>query len=430
MLHTQSTEPVLLDDAEVRRLRIGALGPVDFVESVYLLDGGLSDWLSRVVATAQPFSPEAGVVGFLQRAHGDGVETVGLVATGDGASLSYVRTLQERYFRPELVDHFNSPLARSGSLIGQLTAAGLDARAAQEVSLAAGYADALGLYANLGDGWFVTLLAPAQRVIGEPRALRLRWSRLSHHLGAGLRLRRRLLASAADPEMVLTADGSLVHVSPEWATTTAPQRVTEASRAVAMARGRMRYDAPDDALSIWQGLVDGRWSLADRVEPSGRRVIVAYLNEPDLARPALITAREAVVARHAADGAALKEIAYALGISIATVQGALGRAMKKLRVTSRAELARVVHATQGYGPGDIMRVSLDATEAALAGLAPGLREVARLAAAGHAVADIARLRGSSARTVAHQLSVVYQKLGVRSKAELAARVGGAPARDA
>jgi hypothetical protein len=39
MLHTQSTEPVLLDEAEVRRLRIGALGPVDFVESVYLLDG-------------------------------------------------------------------------------------------------------------------------------------------------------------------------------------------------------------------------------------------------------------------------------------------------------------------------------------------------------------------------------------------------------
>lgn len=431
MAHFQNTPPVLLDDVEVERLRVGSLGPVDFVESVYRIDGEPADWLSRVVASTTPFSPAAGVVGLLQHAHGDVVETVQLVATGDGTSLSYVRTLQERYFRPELESHFRSPLARAGSLVGQFTVAGFPAEAARTASKAAGFADALGLHANLGDGWFVTLLVPATRVIAEPRSLRSRWSRLSHHLGAGLRLRRRLLASETHPDMVFTPQGAIVHVSAAWAGSAAPRRVSDASQAVAVARGPMRYDAPDDALSIWRGLIDGRWSLADRVEPDGQRFIVAYPNEPDLVRPALITAREAVVARHAADGAALKEIAYALGVSIATVQGALGRAMRKLRVTTRAELARVVHATRLTSPGDdIVQVPLVGSEAAFAGLAPGLREVAELAAAGHSVAAIAQLRGTSESTVTHQLSTVYTRLGVSSKAELAARVGGAPARDA
>ena len=50
------------------------------------------------------------------------------------------------------------------------------------------------------------------------------------------------------------------------------------------------------------------------------------------------------------------------------------------------------------------------------------REVARLLLEGNSNAAIARERGTSPRTVANQLAALYRKLGVRSRAELAARV--------
>ena len=53
------------------------------------------------------------------------------------------------------------------------------------------------------------------------------------------------------------------------------------------------------------------------------------------------------------------------------------------------------------------------------GLTEAEREVALAALAGMSNAEIARLRASSPRTVANQLASVCQKLGVRSRAELA-----------
>lgn len=47
-------------------------------------------------------------------------------------------------------------------------------------------------------------------------------------------------------------------------------------------------------------------------------------------------------------------------------------------------------------------------------------EVARLAVAGGSNRAIARLRGTSARTVANQIASAFRKLGVGSRSELAA----------
>jgi DNA-binding CsgD family transcriptional regulator len=54
-------------------------------------------------------------------------------------------------------------------------------------------------------------------------------------------------------------------------------------------------------------------------------------------------------------------------------------------------------------------------------LTPAERQVALAALAGLSNAEIARMRGSSPRTVANQLATLFRKLGVRSRAELAAR---------
>ncbi len=54
-------------------------------------------------------------------------------------------------------------------------------------------------------------------------------------------------------------------------------------------------------------------------------------------------------------------------------------------------------------------------------LTPSERQVALAVLAGLSNADIARMRGSSPRTVANQVAAIFRKLGVRSRAELAAR---------
>jgi DNA-binding CsgD family transcriptional regulator len=71
---------------------------------------------------------------------------------------------------------------------------------------------------------------------------------------------------------------------------------------------------------------------------------------PDVVTPSLIqpldrevlTAREAQIARLAADGLASKAIAEQLHLSVRTVEGHLGRAYDKLGVRSRAELVRAL----------------------------------------------------------------------------------------
>ena len=49
------------------------------------------------------------------------------------------------------------------------------------------------------------------------------------------------------------------------------------------------------------------------------------------------------------------------------------------------------------------------------------REVARAVLDGRSAGEIARQRGTSVRTVANQVQSIYQKLGVGSRVELAAR---------
>src|SRR5262245_53383763 len=68
-----------------------------------------------------------------------------------------------------------------------------------------------------------------------------------------------------------------------------------------------------------------------------------------------------------------------------------------------------------------------------AGLPPDLTEAERRVAlallAGCSNAEIARMRGSSPRTIANQVASIFRKLGVRSRAELAARRATAPVAD-
>ncbi|WKK72742.1 helix-turn-helix transcriptional regulator [Rathayibacter oskolensis] len=57
----------------------------------------------------------------------------------------------------------------------------------------------------------------------------------------------------------------------------------------------------------------------------------------------MLTARERLVAEHAADGLSSAEIAAALSVSVNTVKTQLRTVYRKLGVTSRAELRHLQH---------------------------------------------------------------------------------------
>lgn len=70
----------------------------------------------------------------------------------------------------------------------------------------------------------------------------------------------------------------------------------------------------------------------------------------------------------------------------------------------------------------VLSVPVDRRSSALTGLSPAELLVARDAAEGLSNAEIATRRRRSVRTVANQLASIYRKLGVSSRAELAAHL--------
>lgn len=126
-----------------------------------------------------------------------------------------------------------------------------------------------------------------------------------------------------------------------------------------------------------------------------------------------LSARERRAAEELGRGLAPKEIAYAEGVAPSTVANALGRARRKLGLGSLAELAALFSAGPRIDPAHLAKLS--AAE----------REVAHLLVGGASNREIAACRGAAVRTIANQARGVYRKLGVASRAELAARLQGA-----
>ncbi len=73
---------------------------------------------------------------------------------------------------------------------------------------------------------------------------------------------------------------------------------------------------------------------------------------------------------------------------------------------------------------ELMVIDVPGSAPALDGLTAAERRVVMLALDGRSNKEIARDRGCSVKTVANQLRASYQKLGVNSRFELAAKVLG------
>lgn len=208
---------------------------------------------------------------------------------------------------------------------------------------AEGLRDQLGLRAEDGSGNAVLIGAPLPAVTRLSRRETgiLMW--LMAHVAAGYRLNRTAgpAASDDDAEAVLTPTGRVAHATGEALHPAAREALTRAAGRRARARGRLRHEDAAGAVEIWRALVNGRWSLVDKLDHDGRRYLIAKPNPVRPPSTGELPRRQREVVGLAALGHSNKLIAYELGLSISTVSAYLVSAARTLGVSSRVDLVRI-----------------------------------------------------------------------------------------
>lgn len=411
---------------------------ISLVEAAYDLRDGQDAWLDRLVRTAGPLLDYGeGVTGQIIRNATSDFALEDVAVSGSAEHAEYVKRSLATATPESLQLAYRSGItAATMSEVVFSRVPGAEEAFAQ--STEGRFRDALGIVAYTGIDKVVALNTPLAR----PRLMSVRerrmWTCAAAHIGAGLRVRLVLASGAAagaEPEAILKPDGRVCDArSPADAKSTL-QRLREAVQRFERARGRLRRTDPDEALGLWRGLVEGRWSLLDRFDDDGQRFVVAVKNDPQVGDPRGLTRRALQVAELIGLGRSAKEIAYTLGISTSAVHNALGQVRRKLGLTSRAdvaaffapfglrerlsrfELADLTLAIGSLGPFDL---------SALDTLTAAERDVALSLLQGATNRAIAERRNTSENTVANQVKAIFGKLGVSDRAELAAVLSTRP----
>lgn len=175
-----------------------------------------------------------------------------------------------------------------------------------------------------------------------PRQTEALWLSVASHLVTGYRLARR---KRLGPDAILRPDGKALHFECDGARRDA-EPLSEATRAIDRARGKLRRTDPERALALWRGLVSGQWSLVDHFDHDGRRYVFARRNAPEVRPWHSLTERESQVLAFVAQGQTHKIIAYQLGLSPSAVGESLLRARRKLGARSRLDLVAAYLASQ------------------------------------------------------------------------------------
>lgn len=196
----------------------------------------------------------------------------------------------------------------------------------------------------------------------------------------------------------------------------------------ALRRAVLTWDQPRTAPRaggelLWPAWLVGQWRLLDAFTAGGTRYIVVIRNpEPIVPRRAL-GPRERIALEHVLAGRSGKWIASELKLSESVIARTLRLALDKLGAPDTATLAGVP--VLAFAPLPGMGTEADR---AIARIAPAARSLAGLSDAersivadlfgGKRIRAIALERGTSPRTVAHQIGSVYRKLGASSRREL------------
>jgi DNA-binding CsgD family transcriptional regulator len=334
--------------------------PIAFVEACYELGASEKDWLANVAEQARPLMNANAVLAYHIDTRGGRLAFHEPILAGehpDDDVVARVRSIGALYSLddPSFVERQKARI--HFKVVRQLLADPADRLLLTERK-------------TYGPRWAYTLGAPGVRnlnfflnhhidgqgatfmvgSIEDKKPLsapaRVMFQRLGAHLKAGLRLRRRVredlhAVDATPGGAILDEHARLVHAEGEAKEAEIRELLEHRAREVDRARAA-KHGRDEDALAIWQGLVDGRWSLVERFDSDGRRFILAHKNPEDVVDPRGLTALESRVVGLAVRGYADKLIAYHLGVAEGTVSSQLSRAMRKLGVTSRVELVRVL----------------------------------------------------------------------------------------
>ena len=182
-----------------------------------------------------------------------------------------------------------------------------------------------------------------------------------------------------------------------------------------------------ELLLVFQG-----WhSLEHASTRLGQRAV--FCRYTDVVRPAFrLTQREFRVSYLVGHGLPMNEIGVALTVSLAAARGALGRALQKLHFRGSTQLPAFWRGLGQSGTRFVLhgRLEFIVFECNLEPFAncdrltAAERAVLRLILDGESNRGIAERRGTSVRTIANQLAVIFRKFGVASRDELAAKAVG------
>ena len=407
---------------------------IGLVEAAYRPTLAPEVWCAELAAATGAFDQGLGAFVALERFHPEGRQKLAFRAVGNPDLATFLERVGAH--SDPVADVFARRIATVGSLRHIVTSGGdALARAALDRFFAAlaplDIADLWGIgAADPGGGWILVLCWPT-RDRAEPRGFR-NWARTALHLAAGVRLRAAFMAHGpVDPVAILSPDGKVLDAAPGVARDVR-ERLARGVRASEEARGALRGD-DERALTLWQALTAGRFSLVDRVDTDGRRFVLALPNTLGGETPFGLSPRERDVVRWAVDGASNKEAAYALGLTVGGYSAQLARAMRKLKVLNRTELKLLfIRADALSEPGAVatarrvgyVPLPLEATidRAVRDALTPGQRALVALLADGLSNQAIAERLGVSPHTVRNRVAALSARLGGPRRSELVRRL--------
>jgi DNA-binding CsgD family transcriptional regulator len=317
---------------------------ISIVEAAYDTSGDDAAWLRRLAEAARPHLDRglgivAGVYDRAQDRHVGAVVFVDVSAAMAGALLK----LSDHPHTPSLYKA-RSPCGTSSEILGLSEAEALTAEHLIGVH-GLGLYDVLGVVGHDPSTRAVNLCAPMPDTKRPTAVERSMWGRVAAHLAGGYRVRRALEASGAGAlamaDAILSPSGRVAHANAPAQSRSAREELRSAARAVDRARGALRRRDEEEALDLWKGLVAGRWSLVDHFDSDGRRYVVAHKNDPEVPDPRALTMRERQVLAYVALGHSLKLLGYELGLSVSTIAEHRKSAMRKLGLTSQAEVVQL-----------------------------------------------------------------------------------------
>jgi len=335
-----------------------------------------------------------------------------------------VPSLKEAFVQvlPSVSRAYRLGLLRAPPFFGAMSMAYGRTRAAQ-ASRERGVHDFRCMHAPTGTGFAVTVGVPLLSDEPPPATSPL-FAGLAHHLSASWRLRKRLAAAdgfGESAEAIFTPGGRATEALGAARTPAVRDRLRELVRARERALRR-------GGGALWPALLDGRYTIIDRLESSGARYVVAYRNSRTAAQLVRLGARERMVVNAVTAGVAEKVIAVDLGVSPAWVSRALTSALRKLGLANAIELTLLASSSEFVVLDDevlgrgIMRAFALAGSSAdgLLQLTAAERAVASDLLRGLSSREIAARRNRSERTIANQVASILSKMGAPSRRALVA----------